>query len=68
MPGCTEGSIRLVNGNTIDQGVVEVCVDNIWGLISDVGWDTKDAQVVCRQLNYPTNGMSLTNQVLQYTI
>ena len=54
--GCSEGEVRLVNGATDYQGVVEVCLNSVWGLISDSGWDYQDAKVVCRQLNMPTNG------------
>ena len=54
---CDEGDVRLVDGTTADQGVVEVCMNHVWGLISDVGWDKNDAKVVCRQLNYPVKSM-----------
>ena len=34
------------------EGTVEVCFDNLWGLVSaDAYWDDKDAQVVCTSLN-----------------
>lgn len=31
---------------------VEVCYNNLWGLISDPGWDDNDALVVCKSLGY----------------
>ena len=50
--GCDNGAVRLVGGGNEQEGVVEVCVDNIWGLIGETGWDIEDATVVCHQLGY----------------
>ena len=33
--GCTEGSVRLVGGQRDTEGVVEVCFDDLWGLIAE---------------------------------
>ena len=38
-------------------GTVEVCINEIWGLISDNGWDNTDSSVVCRQLGYGPQGI-----------
>ncbi len=46
----------LYGGNDTTEGTVEVCFDNIWGLISLNGWTTSDAIVVCNQLGLDTNG------------
>ena len=48
---CPEGDIRLVNG------LVEICRNGVWGFICHYSWDTRDAQVVCRQLGYSTAGI-----------
>ncbi|XP_011409971.1 PREDICTED: scavenger receptor cysteine-rich domain superfamily protein-like [Amphimedon queenslandica] len=53
--GCTDGDLRLVNGTTGRDGTVEVCYDNLWGLIGQTGWGVNDAAVVCRQVNLMTD-------------
>ena len=52
-----EGEVRLVGGETDSEGTIEVCLNSVWGLITDAGWDQNDAHVVCRQLNLPIDGI-----------
>ena len=54
---CNDGDVRLVGGKNSHEGTVEICYNNIWGMVSDFNWGKSDATVVCRQLNLGTDGM-----------
>lgn len=58
--GCDEGDIKLVNQNGNDnEGTVLMCLDGLWSMISDQGWDSNEAEVVCRSLGFQTEGIVL---------
>ena len=49
---CFAGDTRIVDGPIYPQGRVEVCINNQWGTICDLGWDDFDAAVACRGFGF----------------
>jgi len=53
---CPQGAVRLAAGASSNEGRVEICLNNQWGTVCDDEWDSDDAAVVCRQLNFTSEG------------
>ena len=54
---CTEGSVRLVDGDNYEAtaGRVEYCIGGLWGTVCNYMWSHADVAVVCQQLGLDTN-------------
>ena len=53
VPQCySNGNVQLVGGASSNEGRVEVCVNGMWGTVTNSGWDSREATVVCKQLGY----------------
>ena len=44
--------IRLVGGNDVSYGFVEIGFNGTWGRVCSTNWGLSDAQVVCRMLGH----------------
>ena len=55
---CMRGAVRLVGGVTNSSGLLEVCVNGVWGTVCDYleEWNYENVAVVCQQLHLPTSG------------
>jgi len=44
--------VRLIQGLSAREGLVQVYLNNTWVWVCDQQWDKQDADVVCRELGY----------------
>ncbi|XP_038071403.1 uncharacterized protein LOC119740235 isoform X2 [Patiria miniata] len=61
-----ETAIRLSNGTSPSEGLLEVFYNNEWGTVCDEGWDFEDSEVVCRQLGYNRTKFAISVELSHY--
>ena len=47
--------MRLAEGNSVYEGLVEVCIEEKWSLVCSDGWSVADTNVTCQQLGHQSN-------------
>ena len=57
MEECVDGEVRLMNGETVTEGRVEVCLGGHWGTVCTNVWTPKNTDVVCGQLGLLSSGI-----------
>ena len=55
---CSEGAVRLADGDIGQEGRLEVCLGGVWGSVCGDGWDKTDAYTLCQQMNLGEGGQS----------
>ena len=56
VPCTPEGGVRLTGGDRPGRGTVWVCISGTWSTVCHNFWNIPDARVVCRQLEYGSQG------------
>ena len=56
---CEHGEVRLVGGQKISEGRVEICAYGYWSTVCYSYWNTMATELVCRQLGFPTNSKEI---------
>ncbi|GAB1610322.1 deleted in malignant brain tumors 1 protein-like isoform X1, partial [Argonauta hians] len=59
-PRVIDHNIRLAGSEQLNEGRVEIRINNLWGSVCDDEWDDRDARVVCRMLGYSVGVATLS--------
>jgi len=47
-----------MDGNTVREGRLEVCINRAWGTVYECGFGIEDAKVMCQELGFSRRGES----------
>lgn len=64
---CQDGDLRLVGGRNEQEGNLQVCINGVWGSVSQRRrrFNFTEASVACNQLGYnPTGTTSMNGRTL----
>ena len=53
---CNHSSVRLVAGDTFNDGVIQVCLEGKWYYVCDEDWSAQEASVACNQAGFILEG------------
>ena len=59
---CSDGDIRLVGGENVLEGRVEVCINGAWGTVCDQQFSEDESDIICLQIGIIHNGIIITLQ------
>ena len=45
-----------MGGKNSREGIVEICINNLWGRVCTIDWDTRAANVTCRHAGFSSQG------------
>eukprot|EP00106_Octopus_bimaculoides_P017379 XP_014784821.1 PREDICTED: deleted in malignant brain tumors 1 protein-like [Octopus bimaculoides] len=51
-PRVIDHNVRLAGSSHLNEGRVELRINNVWGTVCDDEWDDRDAAVICRMMGY----------------
>lgn len=58
---CEHGDVRLVGGQKLSEGRVEICTYGYWASTCHSNWDLVATEIVCKQLGLPVSGEQTVN-------
>ena len=57
-PCSVNGAVRLADGQSPNEGRVDICINKNWDSICGYAWQSPEANVACRSLGFDCNAQS----------